>query len=126
MVVMIEGVSDPKPLQFDPVNKLYGSFVAHVVSTVNPEDQGILYIRTVDGKLKNTWYRVSRDEKQPGVRFDVVKFNTLTEALDDARNLSRCGAWAVEVDQRSTPFTDKAIQVIVEFLEESGQLPKAA
>lgn len=123
---MIEGARSDKPLSFNPSNKLFGSFVAHVVSLASPDDQGMLYIRTVNGKLKNTWYRIRRDEKQPGVRFDVVKFDTLAAALDDARALARCGAWAVEVDQLSTPFTDAAIQVITEFLEESGQLPKAA
>ena len=123
---MVKGVRGSEPLKFDPTNKLYGSFVAHVVSTVNPDDQGILYIRTVDGKLKNSWYRVRRDENQPGVRFDIVKFDSLAGALDDARNLSRCGSWAVEVNQAATPFNDKTIQVIVEYLEESGQLDKAA
>jgi len=125
MVVMVEGASSPKPLQFEVANKLYGSFVAHLVNTVKEEDQGILYIRAVDGKLKNTWYRVCRDETQPGVRFDVIKFETLAAALDDARALARCGTWAVELNQQMTPFTDGAIQVITEFLEESGQLRAA-
>ncbi|SUE95884.1 Uncharacterised protein [Ectopseudomonas mendocina] len=107
----------------DPNGRLYGDFVAHVVKTNSADDQGIIYIRLIDQNLVKRWAKVSRTT--PGVRFDVVFFDSLQAALDDARTISRCGPYHCETDIKHTPFTDKSIQMIVEFLEDAGQLKVA-
>ena len=106
-----------------PNDRLYGDFVAHVVKTNAQDDQGIIYIRLIDKKLAKRWAKISRST--PGVRFDVVFFDSLQAALDDARTISRCGPYHCETDIKYTPFTDKSIQMIVDFLEDAGQLKVA-
>lgn len=105
--------------------KIKGMFVAHVAHVIDEKQQGLVYIRLIDSELRNSWVRVMRNDEEPGLKYDAVYFGSLEEALNDARSLARCGAWAVETDQSCTPFNDNTIQVIVDFLRVTNQLKVA-
>lgn len=101
--------------------KTIATFVAHVVRENDPTDQGILYIRIAHPEHKPRWAKISvANEKN--AKPDVVYFETLHLALQDARNLSRLGDYTCEVDLAYTPFTEHSVQHISDYLEHAGYL----
>lgn len=101
--------------------KTIATFVAHVVRENDPTDQGILYIRIANPEHKPRWAKISV-AKEKGATPDVVYFETLHLAIEDARNLSRLGEYTCETDIAFTPFNEGSIQHISDYLEHTGYL----
>lgn len=104
-------------------NKPVASFVAHVVRIDDPTDQGILYVRLAHESHKSSWAKISkrRDEVAP----DVVMFDSLQLALDDARAISRMGSYCCVTEIDHTPFSEQSVQMIADFLINAGFLKAA-
>lgn len=101
--------------------KTIATFVAHVVRENDPTDQGILYIRIANPEHKPKWAKISV-AKGKNTTPDIVYFETLHLALEDARTLSRLGSYTCETEITATPFTEIGIQDISNYLERVGYL----
>lgn len=104
--------------------KTIATFVAHVVRENDPADQGILYVRIANPEYKPRWAKISVPEGTGPVP-EVVYFESLYAALDDARALSKLGSYACETELGATPFNEQAIQHICSYLEHAGILKVA-
>lgn len=101
---------------------MQGTFVAHVIKTDDEQDQGILYLRLSE-EGKNAWVKMRKPDRDG--KFEYYYFTNLQDALNDARTLARCGNCAVVTELHQTPFDERAINMIVTFLNMLGELKVA-
>lgn len=107
---------DKAPMTFRTI----AQFVAMVMRNDDPRDQGLLYVRLAHPEHRNRFARI-----QGGENGEIIYFDTLAQALDDARALARMGSHCCTTSVTDTVLDDRLIQQIVDVLIERGTLKVA-